>query len=340
MNSQDKATDDLTAIKGIGPARQQWFRDSLNVRTFGDLAALTATEIETQLKADGKIAAANEIEHWITEARKLSKAAESASERMAERTEGEVVDEEATATGEGKWEWLKAFVVEFCIFRVEEQVRKQELRVYPMKVSEKGDWLDNGESKRSPMTFERGDQLYPWMVEQLGEQPWQVAEEEKMAQLDVPPAETSPVEAPEAEALSVAAPRRVEVKRISAYQPLQAETPTVIGEANQPFAGFITGDEPFTLEATFALAGTIAANIDGDETAYWAKFYVRNMATGVSSSLGDTELSILAKEKALHKVRLSKTTLPPGRYHLGVQVMLRTEPPIARHLEVPFFEVV
>ena len=38
--------NDLTAIKGIGPARQQWFKESLNVSTYEDLAALSAEEVE------------------------------------------------------------------------------------------------------------------------------------------------------------------------------------------------------------------------------------------------------------------------------------------------------
>ena len=43
--------DDLTAIMGIGQARQIWFRETLNVQTYRDLAALSIDEIDSRLKA-------------------------------------------------------------------------------------------------------------------------------------------------------------------------------------------------------------------------------------------------------------------------------------------------
>ena len=68
MNLSDNSLDDLTMIKGIGPARQRWLKESLDVRTFGDLAALSADEIESRLKADRQIASRETIEAWIAQA--------------------------------------------------------------------------------------------------------------------------------------------------------------------------------------------------------------------------------------------------------------------------------
>ena len=59
---------DLTVIKGIGPVRQRWFNDSLNVYTYRELAALPAEEIESKLKAEGSITSRNDIEQWIAQA--------------------------------------------------------------------------------------------------------------------------------------------------------------------------------------------------------------------------------------------------------------------------------
>ncbi|MCK4471724.1 MAG: hypothetical protein KAW49_08045, partial [Anaerolineae bacterium] len=72
MNSSYREDEDLTVIKGIGPARQQWLRESFNVRTYGDLAVLSADEIESRLKAEGRIASRSEIEQWIARAQELA----------------------------------------------------------------------------------------------------------------------------------------------------------------------------------------------------------------------------------------------------------------------------
>lgn len=48
MEANETRYDDLTKISGIGAARQQWLARSFGVRTYADLAALLADEIEAQ----------------------------------------------------------------------------------------------------------------------------------------------------------------------------------------------------------------------------------------------------------------------------------------------------
>jgi diguanylate cyclase (GGDEF)-like protein len=78
----ENPSDRLTKIKGIGPARQQWFRESLNVRTFQDLAVLSVDEIESQLKAANQIAARDKIEQWIIEAQELAGAPQTSQQTL------------------------------------------------------------------------------------------------------------------------------------------------------------------------------------------------------------------------------------------------------------------
>ena len=73
MKSTEKAYDDLTAIKGIGPIRQRWLRESLHVRTYLDLTSFPANEIEARLKADGQqVPPRSAIEKWLVEAQELA----------------------------------------------------------------------------------------------------------------------------------------------------------------------------------------------------------------------------------------------------------------------------
>ena len=84
--------DDLTVIPGIGGARQQWIREAFDVRTYGDLAALSLDEIVAQMKRDRKIASVDVIESWLEQAHEL-------------------------AGKQARWKTLATFVVEFGMDR-------------------------------------------------------------------------------------------------------------------------------------------------------------------------------------------------------------------------------
>jgi hypothetical protein len=358
MSSRENAYDDLTTISGIKEKRQHLLRQALNVRTYGDLAHLSVDLIESAFRTEGKIVSRRAIQQWIAQARRLAAAPELRSQPAGEATEMEAgeaanspaeenesaqwsvksaeaeTDEEDDAlAGGGEWEWLKAFVVEFCVFRLEGRVKKQEIRAYPLKVSKKGDWLENGETRKTPVVIKKGERLYPWMVEQMDEQVWQEPEEEPMT-------ETPPLEARPVESQPVEAPPAVEVTQIRAYQPRDIQAPTGIGQASQPFVGFIMGNEPFALEVAFVLPERAVADLVRRETRYRANFYVRSMTTGEGTSLGDTESVLVTTGRVAYTARLSDVTLQPGRYRLGAQVKLRSRPPSVKHLEVPMFQVV
>jgi hypothetical protein len=94
--------EDLTIIKGIGQARQRWLREQLNVRTMGDLAALTSDEIEALLRAEGRIIGRGEIQAWLEEARAFATA----------RTQPAPKDAPSTPVA-SEWQPVASFVIEF-----------------------------------------------------------------------------------------------------------------------------------------------------------------------------------------------------------------------------------
>lgn len=75
-DSHNNGYDDLTVIKGIGDATQQWLRERLNVRRYHDFTAMSAEEIETRMKAEGRIASRSKIEAWLAQAQGLAAAAQ------------------------------------------------------------------------------------------------------------------------------------------------------------------------------------------------------------------------------------------------------------------------
>ena len=95
MNSRNKILNDLTVIKGIGTARQEWLRNRLGIRTYQNLIDLPQAEIISKLKSDGQIVSRAEVEMWVAQARSLA---------VAE-----------APVNPGEWEPFASFVVEFQV---------------------------------------------------------------------------------------------------------------------------------------------------------------------------------------------------------------------------------
>ena len=347
MNSTDKDYDDLTLIPGIGDKRQQLFRQSLNVRTFLDFANLPATEIEAAFKAEGQIVSHDMIEQWIAQAKDYADAAQLVSPQGMESADIDTGREAAPAE-EGEWEWLAAFLVEFRTLKVEGQVKERQIRVEQRKIDKKGSWLEDDKKNNNPIPI-AGERLYQWMVEQLSEKVWPKPEEERLTQSPLaeapsakpPSVEPSAIEVQPPESSPIETPRiKVEVTQIRAFQPPDIDTPSAIGEANQPFLGRLKGGEPLALEVAFRLPEPGVVGLISRGTAYLANFYVRNWDTNVSISVGDTDIDHLTPGKVAYMARLPQITLQPGAYRLGVLVKLHTRPPSINYLESPQLVVV
>jgi len=227
MKSSEKAYDDLTVIRGIGPTRQRWLRESLNVRTYQDLATLSVDEIESRLKADGKIASRRRIEVWLVEAQELA-------------TGDEKVAKEANSpTREDGWKPFASFVVEFQTREVEGQAGERRTKAHHME-EDTGTYWPGIESRK----------LCQWMLDQIRDKVGLEPEEYDLTQAQ--PAEAPPTEKPSA---------KIKISQIRVFQPPQSEAPTQSIEAGTPFQGFVKGDEPFTFEVDFELTGPAATDI-------------------------------------------------------------------------------
>lgn len=126
--------DNLLNIKGIGPSREQWLRETFGVHTYADLARLSIVDIAEQLKKE-QIVSSNEIASWIEQAKQL-------------------VESSPENTQENDWHPSASFVVE-----VLENVRTGETRtrVHHMDADETMEWPGIAQQE-----------LTPWMVQRLG----------------------------------------------------------------------------------------------------------------------------------------------------------------------------
>jgi hypothetical protein len=225
----------------------------------------------------------------------------------------------AAAAGEGEWKSFGSFVVVFQARKVEGRAEEQRTMVHHREADNGYEWSGI-----------EGEQPWRWMRDQVGEKVQQEPEEEPSVEAR-PAAAAPPIAAP---------PLKVEVTRICAFQPPDAETPTAVSEAGQPFSGFVRSGKPFALEVSFELAGPAVAEVAKKQVTYRARFYARNWSTGERLHLGDTKPDTLIKGKSSYTATLPKTALQPGLYHLRVLTTLQGVRTAPGYLELPLLQVV
>lgn len=373
LSVSDREDNILTkdTIEGLGSTRLRYLKEWFKIRTVQDLAALSVDRIEARFKAEGKrVPCRDEIESWIAQAQAVVPVANLSSQKAVEPTESETEGRANCPTLEVGWEYIAAFTVEF---RVRGEKEKLEIAIRPVDITEGGVW---GEVTGEEPTVVEGERLYQWMLEQVSEKMQRepeayivtcaekvkvstrpMSQEEAKAACEAireammagsavaeeatPAPEAAQPEAPIVITEPAAAPSvAVEIAQVQAFQPPDAETPTAIGEASQPFSGFVRSGKPFALEVSFELAGPAVAEAAKKQVTYRARFYARNWSTGERLHLGDTKPDTLIKGKSSYTATLPEAALQPGLYRLRVLTTLQSTPSSAGYLEVPMLQVV
>ncbi len=299
-------SEDLTRIRGIGPVKQQWLREALNVRSFQDLANLSADELEARLRAEGQITSRSEIEAWIAQAQELTRepsqpptptpepptAAATPPPQPAEPSP-------IPAREEAGWQTFASFSVEFRAKQTEGQTERR-TTAYHRQADLSQTWPGI-----------ETDQLLHWLLAQLNE--------------------------PEPPPEPVAPPLSLEITQIRLFQPPQAPNPVSLGEANRHFSGSLKAQEPFSLEISFQLLGGTASPRGAS---YTIECYGRNRTTGATVQLGDPWSAALVPGQQTYTVQLPSAVLLPGTYRLQVIATLPNTSATPGYFEIPLLQVV
>lgn len=299
MKSGEQSYDDLTAISGIGPARQRWFRESLNVRTYQDLAVLSVAEIGSRLKAEGQIAAPDAIEAWLHQARELAASAGPASMPSSEATgEQEVANKANSLVREDGWKVLGSFVVEF-------QVRDAEGEAPEWKTV--GHHIEADASMQWPQIT--GTRVCQWMLDQIRDI------------VDLEPEEGEGAEVDHAESPQAKGPRvQIAIDEVRIRQPPDAEGFPQVIKPGTLFAGSVVGGETFAWDVDFELTGSGERAMATEQIEYSARAYAYDEITGTQFALGETDPHSLERGQKKHSFTLPETTLQKGTYRLWILV--------------------
>lgn len=317
-----RKADDLTVIEGIGDARQRWLRDSLGVREYRDLAALSAEEVESRLKAEGQVASRNAIDAWITRAHELAAAAG----RSLPARKSEVLHEESADSDAGQADWLPfaSFVVEFQ----SQELGGREAPEPPVVCRTAVHYVEADEDK-AWLGIE-GRRLSEWMLERADRELQTKRRAAVSIELGEQPAETLPTVEPCA---------GVEITEIRLFQRPEIQVPRSISVLGRPFSGSLKADEPFASEVSLALAGTAVSEAAARGEKYRVQVYAENLSTAAQIHLGDAMPISVAAEQRSYSAVLPECMLPEGVYRLCVLARGEGDGVVPEHVEAPLLRV-
>jgi hypothetical protein len=320
MKTSEYDSDDLTQIKGIGPARQKWFHEVLGVYMFREFAALSVGRVEKALKASNKIVSHSEVEYWIAEARGLAAQKEILPSPSQELERKAMVAKDAIRKLEAGWRDAGMFIVKHQARRTDRDEMETRILVQSINVEPNGTWQDD----LGKPTLVDGEHLYNWMLEQNGTLP----------QLE-PLTRSEPVVDVSVDPLCV----RLDITQMRAINESGAEISFPIEHPSAGFQEMQKVETQFKLSTEFTLRGDSANKITRGNGEYYTSYYAKNHATGERLHLGDSDRNPLHAGQLNYMSVLDNVTLAPGAYRLSVITTLRGHQPLLSFLELPMIRV-
>lgn len=314
--------DDLTVIKGVGEALEQWLRESLRVRTFADLAVLTTQEIESRAKHEGRALSLSKIEQILAQARELAGSSQPPAPVSSKPIKAKAEEIPATPEKGSEWNEFASFMVYFerkVVGGKEERRTTIEHRtgIHHMETGEQASWPGI-----------ETDQACRWMLRRLGEKAELFPEEEA---LDVDAPFSAAMAGPE----SVA----IEITGIQVFQPPTSDQPQDLFKEKRVFTGYVKGGEPLYFTVNFQLTGWGAAETAKRHKEFGVVFNAEELFTSTVTQLGVSRPDFLKEGQISYTAWLSPLTLSTGVYRLKIVATIRDIQPLWAHADVPLLQV-
>jgi hypothetical protein len=220
--------DDLTVVKGIGEALEQWLRESFQIHTFADLAALPAEEFESHARDAGRILSRSKIEQIIAQAKDLAGGSKQAApESGGKPVKTKAVTKPILPVNENNWEQFATFVVEFERKVVDGKEEKRTTAKGRTTAHEMEGW---GNQRNWPGI--ETDEVCHWILERLGEREEVAPQEAPVAAVEV----AQP-------ALESSTPQSVALE-ITGIQVIQNMRPQDLYVQGRAFSNLVKGADP------------------------------------------------------------------------------------------------
>lgn len=318
MSFSKNAWDDLTKITGIGESRQEWFRQSFDVRTFQDLVRLTVTQIEKKMKRDGLIVSRQAIEAWLDQAGEFT---DHIDERLQllEKPPAELpVEMGNSLPRENGWKPIASFVVEYQTRETDKQRKEQRIVAHHMEEDRTKTWPSIED-----------EQLCKWIIDQI--YPEIPRNKEKQEPLPTQP----PEEKQDTKSTAV------KITRLRIHQPANSDSPVQSIGLDTHFQASVLGWQPFSFEINFELVGLKVKEVANSRIGWKVETRIFDPASRTSSQLCESDPNAFEKGVLKYALNLPEISLRQGAYRIWV--LITTEQPslaLPDYLDIPNFLVV
>lgn len=329
MPKNEKLSDDLTEITGLGIKAEQWLADRFAVNTFSDLSAISADDIYKQAQADSKRYSQKTIKLWTQQAAmraaQVTHVVKLTSENSIESdfppkvtvNSGDAVLQNNTImNNEDRWEHIADFTVELMQSQGND-VDIEHRTILNHMEADKWEILSGIEPER----------IGQWILEQVSDK------------LRVSDADTG-VPGNRKQGFESLIQLSMNIKNIHIYQPSGEAVHMVSGADGRHTQGTIQASIPFDLVTEIELGGDAATSARKLEIPYQFILFSQNRDNGEKVHLGDSELEVFSSAEVTYSPILRGIVLPVGTYRLRILVMAQSADEDQAYFELPTLNVV
>jgi hypothetical protein len=330
MSLSKAESDDLEAIRGIGPDARKWLAATFDVRTFAALADLSEEELINRIKADNKPSVWKRwAKDWPTEA--AIKAAEMEAEAEARqpalvsdrRNNGSLLASPGMESfslkpnnpsgGKDGWDTLALYFIEF---------QSRQIPGKPVELQTKVVFEGPGPQAQETLPGIEQDRICQWIFEHAGGILRAMPAAEAL-----PGAETMPPET---------GPSAISVSELRLFQPAGAGSPLFSYSSEQPKLSMIRADQPFDLKAI--LEESRPRTSANGRITFKVQFLVKNWDSTNYTILGNVEPEAI-EEQLAYSALLPDISLQRGKYRLQVLALAHPKPVVLGSIEIPMLSV-
>ena len=318
MSSNRAVSDNLEAIKGIGPDVREWLAETFDIHTFAALADLSEEELIDQIKADNKPSVwARWAKDWPKEA--AIKAAEIEAKKMevrqpgpASSTESSSAKSNSPASKDG-WETVALYFVEFQSRQLAGELTEMQTKVV---------FEGPGPQVQETLPDMKQDRICGWIFDHFGR-----ILKARPATETLPGAETMPPET---------VPLAISVGQLRLFQPAGASSPLFSYSSERSQLRMVTADQPFDLKAI--LEGSRPRTSANGRIAFKVKFLAKNWDSNDYTILGDAVPEAI-EDEVTYSALLQGISLPRGKYRLQALILDQPKPAVLDSIEIPLLNV-
>lgn len=308
MNTNETESDNLEIITGIGPEARKWLDETLNVRTFADLAKLPEEKLLDKIKAEKK--------PWVMWAKNwpLDAAKFVASEQTSESPSKSFnVKQKNSSQTKDRWETLGLYFIEFQTRHTEKSSAEIQTKVV---------FEGPGKQVQENLPGFEQDVICKWIFEHYN----RLIEQRPKIETNI---DTNKV-------MEIINFPRISIIQLNFFQPPDNSSPLFKYSGKQSRIRTLVAEKLFNIELQIEKV-QLDPSLKYPITLI-TKFQLKNWETREVINLSQVEIDI-SKEQEVYQFCTTNISLPRGKYRLQTLLLAHPKPIVLGSIEVPILVV-